>query len=148
MRKHFYTVIFIIVICLTISGCAAQTALQAGELRTDGPQAGEEVKYTLYIGLNDKDTYTQLLSTEEAEKIVTDIALKYVDGFTKLSGKGAYKDEQGVVTYENSLIFEFYFCSEEQITAIMDEVLPALNQNSILVEKQRVECEFYEGATP
>jgi hypothetical protein len=78
-------------------GCVAQPGTQT--------QTAEEVKYTLYIGLNDKNTYTQLLSTEDAVNRVADIALKYVDGFTQLSGKGAYKDEKGIITHENCLIF-------------------------------------------
>ncbi|HHU87291.1 MAG TPA: DUF3574 domain-containing protein [Peptococcaceae bacterium] len=119
-------------------GCVAQPGTQT--------QTAEEVKYTLYIGLNDKNTYTQLLSTEDAVNRVADIALKYVDGFTQLSGKGAYKDEKGIITHENCLIFEFYDTNEEQIKAIMDEVLQELNQNSILIERQRVSYEFYEGA--
>jgi hypothetical protein len=77
---------------------------------------------------------------------VADIALKYADGFTQLSGKGAYKDEKGIITHENCLIFEFYDTNEEQIKAIMDEVLQELNQDCILIEKQRVNYEFYEGA--
>jgi hypothetical protein len=105
-------------------GCVAQPGTQT--------QTAEEVKYTLYIGLNDKNTYTQLLSTEDAVNRVADIALKYVDGFTQLSGKGAYKDEKGIITHENCLIFEFYDTNEEQIKAIMDEVLQELNQNSRL----------------
>lgn len=33
------------------------------------------VKYTLYIGLNDKDTYQQEIGSETAEEIVTNIVL-------------------------------------------------------------------------
>lgn len=104
------------------------------------------LKYTLYIGLNDKDTYQQEITTLEAEEIVTEIALKYVDGFTRVLAKGAYTDDQGVVTYENTLIYEFIYVSEEQINQIMDEVLLALNQNSILVVREEVDCQFYTGA--
>lgn len=135
MKNRFLLIVIILLLSLTLTGCAPQP----------GSRTGEDVKYTLYIGLNDKNTYTQLLSTEDAANKVTDIALKYVDGFTQLSGKGAYKDEKGIITHENCLIFEFYDTNEEQIKAIMDEVLQELNQKSILIEKQRVNYEFYEG---
>ncbi|MDD3654388.1 MAG: DUF3574 domain-containing protein [Desulfotomaculaceae bacterium] len=138
MKNRFLLIFMIFLLCLTLSGCAAQP----------GTPTGEDVRYTLYIGLNDKNTYTQLLSTEDAANKVTDIALKYADGFTQLSGKGAYKDEKGVITHENCLIFEFYGTNEEQVKAIMDEVLQELNQNSILIEKQTVNYEFYAGAKP
>ncbi|NMB19618.1 MAG: DUF3574 domain-containing protein [Firmicutes bacterium] len=112
--------------------------------------SGEEgiVKYTLYIGLNDKDTYQQEISTEEAEALVEEITLKHADGFTRIIAKGAYKDGAGVVTFENSLIYEFLFVTEEKINRIMDEVLVALNQESILVETQTVDAMFYQTARP
>ncbi len=105
----------------------------------------EGVKYTMYIGLNDKNSYIQEISTEEAEQMVTQIALQYVDGFTQTTSKGAYKDEAGVVTYENSLVFSFYDATEEQMKNIMDDVLEDLNQNSVLIERENVNYEFYEG---
>lgn len=108
----------------------------------------EGVKYTVYIGLNDKDSYKQLISSEDAEKKVSAIALKHVDGFTVLSARGAYKDDKGVITDENSLVYEFTFAEDQQIKAIMDEVIKELNQNSVLVEKKKVNYEFYEGNKP
>jgi hypothetical protein len=136
MKNRFTLIFIIILLCFTVAGCAAQP----------GTRTVEGVKYTLYIGLNDKNTYIQQLSIEDAANKVADIALKYADGFTQLSGKGAYKDEKGIITHENCLIFEFYDTNEEQIKAIMDEVLQELNQDCILIEKQRVNYEFYEGA--
>ena len=100
-------------------------------------------KYTLYIGTNDKDTYTQLIPTEEARKIVDQICAKHTDGYTAMDAQGSWVDETGTATKENSLVYSFYNISEEQITAIMDEVLTALNQNSILVERETVLSAYY-----
>jgi len=138
MNNRFLVIFMIFLICFTLAGCAVQPE----------PGTSEEFKYTLYIGLNDKDTYTQLLSTEEAENKASNIVLKHVDGFTRFLGKGAYQDEKGIVTYENSLVFEIYAATEDQIKAIMDELLQELNQSSILVERERVNCQFYEGTKP
>lgn len=134
--KRYLWVAAALVLVLGLSGY--------GLLSADG--SDEVVKYTLYIGLNDKDTYQQEIPTEVAEEIVTEIALKYVDGFTRTTAKGAWTDERGVITYENSLVCEFLYATEDQITKIMDEVLVALNQNSILVEREEVDCQFYSGA--
>ena len=142
-RKLLVSVILIMVLSCYLSGCAVKpegTAQPVIQL-----QPNQTIKYTMYIGLNDKDTYTQLISYEEAEQKVSAIVLKYVDGFTALSGKGAYKDDKGVITHENSLVLEFTSATEEQIKAIMDEVIKELNQNSVLMEKQAVNYEFYEG---
>lgn len=137
MKKWRMPVVLVIALCLTLSGCTLQTELVKNKA----------VKYTMYIGLNDKDTYKQIITNEEAEKKVSDIALKHVDGFTRLSAKGVYKDGSGVITHENSLVFEFYSATDGQMKAIMDEVLKELNQNSILIEKSKVNFEFYEGET-
>ena len=138
MKKQLLLAVWVTVVCVSLSGCASQT----------GARKGETLKYTMYIGLNDKNTYTQLLSYDEAEKKVSDIALRYVDGFTELTGKGTYKDEKGVTTHENNLVLEFDSATDQQMKEIMNEVLKELNQNSILLEKQTVKDEFYEGAKP
>lgn len=137
MKKRLVTRILLVALVVLISGCFAP-------IKTDLAKS-EAVKYTLFIGLNDKDTYSQKISAGDAEKKVSAIALKYVDGFTVFWGKGAYKDDKGVVTYENTLIFTFYSATDEQVKRIMDEVLKDLNQNSVLIEKQKVGYEFYGG---
>ena len=107
---------------------------------------GEEgiVKYTLYIGLNDKDTYRQEIPADEAEALVEEIILKHTDGFTRLWAKGAYKDAEGVLSFDDSLVYELLFVTEEQVGKILAEVLAALNQESILVETQRVGARFHQ----
>jgi hypothetical protein len=103
----------------------------------------QSAKYTLYVGLIDKNTYTQLIPTPEAEKKLEDIALKYVDGYTLFTGAGAFKDSHGVVIRETSLIMVFYFATQAQIEKIMDEVIIDFNQESVLLESQSVNSEFY-----
>lgn len=137
MKKRLYLIIPVSVMLIGILILLLRTEIWGGT-----------VKYTMYVGLNDKDTYTQLVPTEEAERKVSSIALKHVDGFTAFSAKGAYKDDKGVITNENSLVFEFYSVTEEQMRAVVDEVLKELNQNSVLIEKKKVNSKFYEGAKP
>ena len=141
-KKHLGTILGCLILVLFATGVVAGVVIYWTSSQN------HLVKYTLYIGLNDQDSYEQLIGTEEAQAIVTEIILKNADGFTRLMGKGAYQDDYGAVTYENSLIYEFLYTSEEQITKIMDEVLVALNQHSILVEKQRVHGQFYSGVKP
>lgn len=110
--------------------------------------ANTEVKYTLYVGLNDKNTYTQIIDSQEAEKKASAICMKYVDGYTLTHGEGVYKDEKGGITKENSLIYTFFNVTDAQMKRIMNEMLKELNQNAILVEKQKVNDDFYEGEKP
>ncbi len=107
-------------------------------------QTGE--KYLLYIGLNDKDTYRQEKSMDEARDIVDSICVKYTDGYTVLEATGGWTDESDIFTSENTLVYAFYDISKEQLIKIMDEVLTQLNQNSILVETQKVCYTYYSGS--
>lgn len=106
---------------------------------------GEENKYVLYIGTNDAKTYLPHMPLEEARGIVNDICKKYVDGFSVQALQGAWEDEQGVWTSEETLVYFISGAEEEAIIAIMDEALVALHQNSILVEKDDVRLAYYGG---
>ncbi|MDK2802371.1 MAG: DUF3574 domain-containing protein [Oscillospiraceae bacterium] len=101
------------------------------------------IKWVIFLGLNDKDDYIQKMSIEESEDIASDIILKYADGYTKLNGEGAFKNDKNIVTTENSLIYHIYFASKDDISKIMDELMEVFNQESILVEKYKVDYDFY-----
>lgn len=139
LKKRIALILITLLIVLALPGCTVQEKAGLANL--------SEFKYNMYVGLNDKDTYKQIISDDEAQKIVSEICLKYLDGYTVTKRQGVYKDEKGIVTQENSLVYEFYFATDEKIKSIMDEALVKLNQNSILVEKAKVDYNFYEGAT-
>lgn len=113
------------------------TVQNAGFLLEEAPE------YTLYIGLNDKDTYCQLISVEEAREIVDAICIRYVDGYTVMEAKGAWADEKNILTQENTLVYLFREVDEESLKEIMNEVIKALNQNTILLEKQTAAYIYY-----
>ncbi|AET69231.1 hypothetical protein Desor_3769 [Desulfosporosinus orientis DSM 765] len=138
-KRTIAGVVVSILMLLMCAGCSAPASDRGGLA------ANTEVKYTLYVGLNDKDTYTQIIDSLEAEKKASAICIKYVDGYTLTHGEGAYKDEKGVITKENSLIYTFFNVTDAQMKSIMNEMLKELNQNSILIEKQKVNYDFYDG---
>lgn len=102
-------------------------------------------KYVLYIGTNDKDTYTQQIPLDEAERIVSEICSRHVTGYTVQRAEGGWTDESGVLTKEQTLVYSFDSIQEEDLIAIMDEVLLQLNQASILVERQDLTYCYYTG---
>lgn len=102
-------------------------------------------KYMLYIGLNDKDTYEQIIDTEEAVRMVNEICTRYVEGYTMQIAKGGWMDEKNILTEENTLIYSFYEVTDEQVMQIMDDVLQELNQNSILVSHGEENSTYYYG---
>ena len=110
-----------------------------------GFESTENGQYVLYIGTNDKDTYEQIIPTDEAVEIVNGICAKYAEGWTMSHANGGWVDEKGILTQENTLIYTFAYIDEADIVSIMDEVLTALNQNSILVERRELSSVFYNG---
>ena len=59
--------------------------------------------------------------------------------------KGGWVDETGTLTEENTLVYYLSGAEEDTVILIMDEVLSALNQNSILVERQNLSYTYYSG---
>lgn len=91
-------------------------------------------RYVLYIGMNDKDTGTQLVATEEARERLNAVAAKHADGFTVFRGNGYWKSGDNL-DREETLIYVFYDVEEDQMAPILREMLIAMNQSAILVEK-------------
>ena len=100
-------------------------------------------RYTLYIGLSDPDTHTQLISTPEALELVGDICARYVPGYTAMTAYGGWHDDAGELIQEESLVFTFVDATEEQILQIKEEAMAALNQSSILMEYQEVQSTMF-----
>lgn len=103
------------------------------------------VKYTFYVGLNDKDSKVQEVNTLEAAKIVQNVFIKNeVDGATITSGKGIYKHENGMVVTEETLIIQVYeFGEPVKVKEICDDLKVMLNQESIAVEKTEANSVLY-----
>lgn len=108
-------------------------------------QEAEEKEYVMYIGLNDKDTYKQCIPTEEVMKRVQSIFAKYVDGYTMEEAEGAWVDEKGVMTQENTLLCYFHGTKEEEMKKIMDQVIKELNQDAVLLEERDACYTCYYG---
>jgi hypothetical protein len=106
----------------------------------------ETTKYTLYIGADDKDEYGRIIPIETARNTVNAICLKYIGGYTVYDAKGGWFDDAGVLSEGNALIYTLIDVEESDVAAIVDEVLAALHQDSVLVEKSDVLSTFHYGA--
>ena len=100
-------------------------------------------KFNLTIGLNDKDTKTQLYDDITAYKIVENILKQYLDGYTILKAFGGYKHDDGTFTQENSLRVEILFTTALQVKIICDKIKQALNQESIAVETIEINSQLW-----
>lgn len=99
-------------------------------------------KFTLYVGLNDKDTKVQKIDTIEAYKVIENLLVNKVDGGTIFEASGVYKHEDGKVVIEKTLRVEIMFATDEQIKEIVEYLKIVLNQESIAVQKEEVTSEL------
>ena len=131
-----------LVIALLLVNLLATGALGISVWRADS-SADRTVQYKMCIGTNDKDTGEQIIATEDAKEIVEGICLKYLGGYTIQDATGGWTDENGQVVRENSIVCYFDDAEEEAVYQIADEVIAALNQSTVLIEKNLLEIECY-----
>ena len=93
--------------------------------------------YSLYLGLNDKDSKKQLLTVAESESILNDYLLNRagVYGATVENVKGVYTHENGDVVVENTLKITLCYISKKQVLKIASDLKELFNQESIMIQK-------------
>jgi len=98
-------------------------------------------KTTLYIGLNDQFTKTQLIPMMKArDYIVTALTENGVQGMTVYTATGMWKYEDGTMSTENTIIVEV-MGFDIPATAI-DTIKRELNQESVGISIQEIEVAF------
>ena len=106
-----------------------------------------KTKYSLYIGTNDKDTYTQVIPFDTCLTKVTEICTKYTGGCTIYEANGYWKDDKGEITKEQTIVAILEDITLETVHKVCDDVIVALNQNSILIETSYVGTTFYSTSS-
>ena len=111
------------------------------------PAQGQDeiVQYVVYIGTNDTDTYEPKYSAEDAKDIVDKICLKYFEGYTLQEATGCWIDEKSNVTHEYTIVCYFDGADKETVYKAADEIIVALNQNTLLIESSTVKIDYYSG---
>lgn len=100
-------------------------------------------QYVMYVGTNDKDTYKPEHSKEEAKEIVDKICLDYFEGYTIQEAAGSWMDEKKNITHEYTIVCYFDDADPEKVYKAADEIIDALNQNTVLIEKSDIQMEYY-----
>lgn len=99
-------------------------------------------KFTLYLGLNDKDTKKQEVATLEAYKIVNNVVNSYCDGATIYECQGIYKHDNGEIVFEKTLKIELMFVDRLTVISVVKDLKKIFNQESIMLQKEIVESEL------
>ena len=135
--KKDLVILVLLVANLLLTGAVGLYARSA----KDSPD--RTAQYKMCIGTNDKDTGEQIIATEDAKQIVESICLKYLGGYTIQDATGGWTDENGQIVRENTIVCYFDDAEAEAVYHIADEVIAALNQSTVLIEKHLLEIEFY-----
>lgn len=101
-------------------------------------------KYNIYVGMFDKDTKKQELSTQDFLNTVRKIMrLKDIKNYTIIKAKGHYQHEDGSTICEPSIIVEIIesenWTNYMYINDLKNMLCDSLNQESVLITKQEVE---------
>jgi uncharacterized lipoprotein YmbA len=100
-------------------------------------------KFTLYLGLNDKDSKVQKISTVEAYKVVSNIIAKRFDGGTIFEAVGIYKHDDGTIVRENTLRIELLFVTKSEVREFVDTLKEVFNQESVAVDESEITSELW-----
>ena len=99
-------------------------------------------KHTLYIGLHDKDSKRQEITTIDAFKVVANIFQSTTGGATITEAMGVYTYNDGTIAIEPSLRCEIFGADAEQVYAAISQIKVALNQEKIAPEETEVNSKF------
>ena len=107
-----------------------------------------DIEYAMYVGTNDKETYHLEIPIEEARNIVFNTMMDHFsDGFTMYEAKGVWRDEKNLITLEYTFVCILESVDRAEVYKAADELLVALNQNTILVvENLASAVTFYQGS--
>lgn len=100
-------------------------------------------KFTLYLGLNDKDSKQQEIATVEAYKIVSNLISSDFNGGTIFEAKGIYKHEDGQIVTETTLRIELLFAEQIKVKALCEILKKLFNQESIAVQEEVINSELW-----
>lgn len=103
-------------------------------------------QFTLYLGLNDKDSKLQEIATIEAFKLVQKLIASSFDGGTIFEAVGVYKHLDGTFTIENTLRIELLEIDNPLLDKVRDLVKTlksVFNQETIAVQISDVNSDLW-----
>lgn len=89
------------------------------------------IKYVLFVGLNDKETKAQEISTIDAYKILSNFACKFVGYGTLTEARGVYTHDNGEIVEEVTIKCEFCGAELDAVKEFAEAAKAALNQESL-----------------
>lgn len=99
------------------------------------------IKYEIFIGIKDKDSYVEHLSVDDFKRILTEICSRKQISFSLLTQLGGYTHNKGYTT-ETSMRVIIIGASEDEISRIGERLKKIINTDTILITKTEIEYCF------
>ena len=99
------------------------------------------IKYEIFIGIKDKDTYEEYLDENDFKEILTEICSEKQISFSLLTQFGGYTHNKGYPT-ETSLRVIIIGISEEEVELLGERLKKKINTDTILITKTEIDYCF------
>ena len=99
------------------------------------------IKYEIFIGLKDKDTYDEILNVDSFIKLLSDICTEKQISYSLLTQFGGYPHNKGYTT-ETSLRVIIIGINEEELILLGVKLKEMINTDTILITKTEIEYSF------
>lgn len=106
-----------------------------------GKELKKGIKYEIFVGMKDKDSYEEIFDAEDFKNILTEICTEKEIGFSLLTQMGGYSHNKGYTT-ETSLRVIIIGIDEEEVRTIGARLKALINTDTILITKTEVEYCF------
>lgn len=105
-------------------------------------------RYTLYLGLNDKDERVQKFRTERIMELAANCCKGYGLPFSSYAQEGGYVDQDGNYVREKSIALMLIDPSEALLEELSCDLCAFLNQESVMLTIEDIECRFISHSLP
>lgn len=112
--------------------------------QSEQTKSGEKY-YMVSFGLNDAETNTQKISTEDASKAIRKIITDKGLGYTEYVTYGAYT-ENGKSVENVTLVYFLVYMEKSDVDSIVNTAKSELNLKSVLIQEDTAVFELREGS--
>ena len=99
------------------------------------------MKYEIFIGIKDKDSYQEILNVNDFKNILTEICTEKQVCFSLLTQLGGYTHSKGYTT-ETSFRIILIGIDEKEIAILGERLKKIINTDTILITKKEIEYCF------
>ena len=99
------------------------------------------IKYEIFIGIKDKDSYKEILKAESFKEILVEVCTEKQISFSLLTQLGGFTHNKGYTT-ETSLRVIIIGISEEELMLLGMKLKELVNTDTILITKTEIEYSF------